>query len=389
MFELDDFVQPDIAITIDQIENDNYKASIRRPPKNRAYEVRFPSDITRDSIETRVVNLRAELTSRAKDYNQFLDPSKADLLSCDPEKTRPLWNFLASWGRDLHSELFNINKSGTSVAQLAKTIRQLPAGAQLLIDAPRLVIPWGLLYEGELPEGSNKEYVDILLQNFWGFRYQIELQPPQTSGDYDDNDFVNLVSYLDNSAVTRLTFSINKKSDTEYKTEQMKFFSELGNRFIFSQDLEVVPSINTCRDTAIKSMIERKEPHHLFYFFCHHTRGEGITLRYGSKEYKEQTRIMMDGDSDGVIKLKELKQLTQEQKLCTFKCPPLIFLNACDSGQLEMGDPSGFMEYFMNDLHSIGYIGTEANVPALFADNYGRRFVEEFFQGKTVGTILR
>jgi len=54
-----------------------------------------------------------------------------------------------------------------------------------------------------------------------------------------------------------------------------------------------------------------------------------------------------------------------------------------------MGDPSGFMEYFLNDLRSRGYIGTEANVPALFAGHFGKQFVEQLFTGKEVGTILR
>jgi hypothetical protein len=384
MSELDAFRQPDLTMTIDPAPN-GYVASVRRAPKNRTFTVAFPSKINFNSIQTQVVNLRSELTKWSRQYNNLLDSAKTDKLTCDHTAVRPLWDFLATSGRALYSEFFNIIKSGSAPARLAQTIKNLPEGSHLSIDSTDLVIPWGLLYDGELPAADDKNYLETLLQHFWGFRYEIELQPPYSGGDYDDNDFINLRPYLDNSAATRLTFSINEKSDEDYQTTQMTFFSGLGKLFSFSAD----PEVNYRRDDVIKSMMNRQEPHHLFYFFCHHAKGEGVTSQYGSIDFKERTRIMMEGERGGVIELQELKQLTRDQKLLNFEFPPLIFLNACDSGQLEMGDPSGFMEYFLNDLRSSDYIGTEANVPALFADKFGQDFVNQFFTGKSVGTILR
>jgi len=111
----------------------------------------------------------------------------------------------------------------------------------------------------------------------------------------------------------------------------MTYFCDLGNRFNFSADRTVVPEINHCRDDVLKSMMDRQEPHHLYYFFCHHTKGEGVTSQFGSVDFKARTRIMMDGELGGIIELQELKTLTRKKELRNFQFPPLIFLNACDS----------------------------------------------------------
>ncbi len=390
MSDFDKFTQPDLVIVIDMITNNNYKASIRQPTQTRPRDLPLTSDITFDKIAGDVVLLRAELTRWARKYDGFLDPNKNDGLSCAPELVRPLWEYLANWGRDMYMTLFNVQKSTSQLARLAEVIRGFKDDAQILIDAPRLVIPWGLLYDGELPAADDPRYVEKCLKHFWGFKYQLELQPPNTSGDEDDSSYINLSPYLDNTDNTRLTVSINQRSDLDYKTGQMEFFNTLGQRFRFSSNPAAPPSlaINNCRETVIKSMMKRQEPQHLLYFYCHQAKGEGVTSEYGSKDYKELTRLMMDGEKEGIIYLKELKKLTQDNAILNFKYPPLIFLNACDSGQLEMGDPSGFMEYFIKDLRSVDYVGTEANVPASFADAYGKGFVEQFLQAKSVGKIL-
>src|SRR5215213_11743244 len=112
MSELDAFKQPDLTMTIDRALNGNFVANVRRAPRNRTYPVEFPSDEKFKGIQTQIVTLRAELTARSKEYNNFLNPAKTDKLSCDLKAVRPLWEYTADPENPSQPALFIINKSG-------------------------------------------------------------------------------------------------------------------------------------------------------------------------------------------------------------------------------------------------------------------------------------
>src|SRR5690606_3850121 len=63
------------------------------------------------------------------------------------------------------------------------------------------------------------------------------------------------------------------------------------------------------------------------------------------------------------------------------------FINACESAQLSPLVYDGFVPYFMSK-GARGVIGTECEVPALFAVEWARRFFDRYMQGDPLGQIF-
>jgi hypothetical protein len=239
-------------------------------------------------------------------------------------------------------------------------------------------LPWAFFYDGELPDKADPHFFDVLFSCFWGIKYRLEVRPP-----YGPTNYITQPPVLGNTEQTRLMFAINQKSDEDYKTGQMDFFNNLDSQLKTLTDHgEITVMLNTSKEKVIESLASRAEPQHLYYFFCHHEKGDGQLMPLGFQNL-DPTQIMLHGLTEGVITLRELA----ESGIKPFRFPPVIFLNACQSGQHETGDPTSFMTFFIHNLHSWNYIGTAADVPAAFADKYGRQFVEKFLQALQVSEI--
>jgi hypothetical protein len=65
-----------------------------------------------------------------------------------------------------------------------------------------------------------------------------------------------------------------------------------------------------------------------------------------------------------------------------------LFERLRESSQTKIGDPVNFMVYFIERLKAYAFIGTEAQIPTLFADDFGKRFVEEYLRGEPLGKIM-
>ncbi|MFH8249946.1 CHAT domain-containing protein [Microbacterium sp. B2969] len=66
---------------------------------------------------------------------------------------------------------------------------------------------------------------------------------------------------------------------------------------------------------------------------------------------------------------------------------PLVFVNACESGELSPGFYDGFVPYFLAK-GARGVIGTESKVPARFASEWGMAFFDRLFSGEPLGEAV-
>ncbi|MGK3952826.1 CHAT domain-containing protein [Microbacterium sp. I2] len=66
---------------------------------------------------------------------------------------------------------------------------------------------------------------------------------------------------------------------------------------------------------------------------------------------------------------------------------PLVFLNACESGELTPAFYDGFVPYFLAK-GARGVIGTECKTPGLFASEWSKAFFDELFAGKALGEVV-
>jgi hypothetical protein len=380
MSSFDKFVQPDLTITIDHGEK-GFELGYRGPAMSKD-GIKVPKTVADNLVQNRMIVFRTELSNWAKSYDDLLVPNNTQRITCDPLKVREMWTYLAKQGRALYRLLFDLDdRTELNLVGLAGILKDLPEGSIVELDALAAPLPWSLLYEGDLPKDDDPAYLQKLIPQFWGLRYQLIAHPPWGSNN------INNKPYLSNNDGTRLTIAINKKSDEEYRTSQMSFFTAMKDKLNGPEgiDRQSLIALGTCKEHVIASLRTRQEPQHLYYFFCHHEKGDGEINIVGVADLFQQTQIIMEGEEQGVITLEELSTNSDIQP---FKFPPVIFLNACHSNQLKMGDPTSFMTYFIRRLGSWNFIGTEADIPAPFADAFGKIFVEKFLNGQTVGDIL-
>jgi hypothetical protein len=66
---------------------------------------------------------------------------------------------------------------------------------------------------------------------------------------------------------------------------------------------------------------------------------------------------------------------------------PLVFINACESGELRPEFYDGFIPYFMSK-GARGVIGTECQTPAIFATEWAMRFFPRFLSGEPLGELF-
>lgn len=348
------------------------------------WEVEHPSrTFNRAFFERELTQIRALMFEWSQSYDTYLADKETDPVTIRPDLIKHVWRELAIWGRRFYREMFDTKENrDPMLARVGQYLKDRLAGRRVMIDSAVGDVPWGLLYDEKVPEDLRDDYLPQLLSHFWHTKYKLELLP-----DYPADCF-EWAPELDNLEGTRLTVTINADTEEEYGTGQLPFFQGLARRLDASGTQAPPPlRLNNDKRQVIESILNRREPQHLLYFFCHHEKGDGTWTRRGYRDFND-TRMLVSGNSPTPEGSLSVKEMNDEEDIASFTSPPVVFLNACQSAQTDIGDPSGFMYYFVNTLKAYAFVGTEAEIPAAFADAFGRRFVEEFLRGQAIGRIL-
>jgi hypothetical protein len=338
--------------------------------------------ITSKYYETELVKIREKMTQWSKAYAGYLEKDD-NQLTCNPERIKEVWKELAQWGRDRYRELFDLEgRNSQDLIQWSEDLKLLK-GKRIVVDSAIGNIPWGLLYDAEVPESLEGDYVKELLEHFWVTSYQLEVLP-----NYPRSRFLWEPS-LKNEKNTRLTVTINKDIKGSYGVAQDTFFGGLAGRLgAVAKSAPSTLVVNYDKTELIKSITNREEPQHLIYFYCHHKKAGGDWTLRGYRNFDETKMIIRGEDPKNAEATLSIKEMRRNEHIKEFSSPPVVFFNACESSQTEIGDPSSFMQYFVNILRSYAFIGTEAEIPAGFADEFGRRFVSEFLNARSIGEIM-
>src|SRR5262249_926498 len=148
---------------------------------------------------------------------------------------------------------------------------------------------------------------------------------------------------LDNNQKTRLTVTINQDIKT-FASLQQTFFDGVAPHLDASITQPPFPlTLNHLKQEVIASMTSRQEPLHLIYFFCHHKKAGGTWTQRGYRDFSDTRMIIQGEDSGNSAATVSLKEMDDNEKIKGFESPPVVFLNACESAQVEIGDPTSFM----------------------------------------------
>jgi hypothetical protein len=342
--------------------------------------------LTAAVLNDRLPEIRKLLSEWADKYKRLLVDEKESKLKMGSDDLKDMWHALATWGWSTYNELFDVLARGNeNLVRMTEGIKgKAFEGWLLIINSHIGDIPWGLLYDQMPPDKKSPNFLEEVKKNFWGLKYQMQATPLS-----NPSNFPGLSKHiLDNEESTRLTVTINEKMDIEYQTNHKGFFDKLSNEFKLSPAVESSPMrLTPDKQKVIDSFHDRQEPQHLYYFYCHHTKADGIYTYRGYRNF-DRSKLIISGKDASDESVIGFTELFDDPAISAFQKPPVVFVNACESVQQDIGNPLGFLFIFAYKMAAYPFIGTEAPIPAAFADDFGRQFVERFLQGQSIGRSI-
>ncbi|MDQ4137735.1 MAG: CHAT domain-containing protein, partial [Actinomycetota bacterium] len=112
----------------------------------------------------------------------------------------------------------------------------------------------------------------------------------------------------------------------------------------------------------------------VLYLYCH---------AVASDRNPDDSHLVLSGDQK--VTLGELSVRAPTSDL--LGSAPLVFVNACESGDLSPNFYDGFVPYFLAK-GARGVIGTECKTPGFFASEWAKAFFDRFFTGEDLGTTV-
>jgi hypothetical protein len=282
-----------------------------------------------------------------------------------PSENQWALQVLARAGALLFNRIFHHHAGGTELSEAGNWLRdranEPDSRLKIQIVAKSFPVPWGLLYVGDVRTGATLDW-----EKFLGFRHVID-QLPRAK-------LKSVGRVIASRPHLAISVNINEGIDVEMKSplvkDQRTYWSSAAQ-----QHKRLRLTSRTTRAEVLQALGGMPEDDQIAYFYCHADSAAlgavsgpgGSYLVMSNKE-----RITLD---DLVVEAPKSVQLAGN---------PLVFINACESAQLSPVFYDGFVPYFMAK-GARGVVGTECNMPALFAAEWARRFFERFLHGESIG----
>jgi len=239
----------------------------------------------------------------------------------------------------------------------------------LRVTSDSFFAPWSLIYSDPL----DVDGTDARPEGFWGYRHLIEHVTSEGSLGYE---------LVVPDGKVEVGFQVDDRIDRVLGVPCLGPVVDQLDRY--RDDALVVHPRTTKRQLA-KSM--RPPPPDQVLFFCCHAVQEGDFTGFRIDEsYLKLSEQPADRPEHRITP----GDIGQWMDLDVFPHHPLVFLNACGSGQLNSIFYAGFGRTFLGRRAS-GVVGAQTELPAIFAGEFARRFFATFFEGGTqrsVGRVL-
>jgi hypothetical protein len=272
-------------------------------------------------------------------------------LNVGRKEARKGLSILKQAGVRLWSDIFD---SFDGLRPIRLQLRQLLDSADTLsilqIVSDDIFLPWQLIYMNDGREESNPDL-------FWGMHLQIE-QTLATGLGLRLNPArqpVEPITAYVNSGLPQATLNMHRQVLTNFRNKESELL----------EDLKKLDN----RSAAL-------------YFYCH--------AEYNSKD-AQQSWIELT-DRRARVTLGTLRDTTRvdpvSQAQIEFKSAPLVFLNACHSGEMDSALYQSFVGFMLRDKKAGGVVGTETQMPAYFATAVAVEFWARAQTGAPIGQIL-
>lgn len=271
---------------------------------------------------------------------------------------------LARAGARLFQQLFNHPGAGADVTRVGEWLRQQATDDKVRLTvqvvAHDVPVPWALLYLGPVAEGS-----ELSWDRFLGARHVIEQIPFQMSLSVPDQRILS-------SPILSVGVNANRDIDAQFGVtlvaDHLKHWTDLRDQRRTMSLLQ-----RSTRASVVAALGDAATADQIQYFYCHATskgkdgNPDGAVIQMG--RHDEVTLSDLNLDAPQTVQLES---------------HPLVFINACESGDLSPLFYAGFVPYFMAK-GARGVIGTECRTPALFAVRFAEAFFDRLLDGQSVG----
>jgi hypothetical protein len=223
----------------------------------------------------------------------------------------------------------------------------------LQIHASLYPLPWGLLYDRSDDGGEDlKTADDVDTEGFWGRRF--DLYRSVIGVDREPQRGVRRwVKPVIGAFVPR-------------GEEQREFLDGLRSQ---AADEMLVVQETSGTASELRTWVTSGDDSDLLYLFCHASPQKldttGSSLGFGD----EETEALQ-------AKLEELDRWWGSARPTN----PIVFLNACSSGQQDLIYGAPFVEFFTEKWEAQAFVGTDWPINPSFADVFGRQVLMELLE---------
>jgi hypothetical protein len=224
-------------------------------------------------------------------------------------------------------------------------------------------LPWGMLYLASADEYYDRDAVRA--ERFLGFRHVIEHILISTPS-------VPLSLEISTSPRVSVSCNVDRGIDQDFSisavADQLAYWEDL-QRSTSTTGTAVQVHVRSTAEEVRRALDDPATKDQIWYFYCHANDGSLLQTNKADASFlklSDQSRLVLSELYAG--------------RLTPLPGNPLILLNACGSATLSPLFYRGFLPYFMM-RGARGLVGTECDVPALFAAEWAQRFFEKFLAG--------
>lgn len=275
---------------------------------------------------------------------------------------------VAKAGYLLYHDLFYGPSADAQAREVGDQLRELSRRERLHIQivSDRFLLPWSVLY---LADTFDAEAIDI--ECFLGIKHIIE-QIPKQQTTYVLDQCIN--------SHPQVTVSLNINDDIDTQTKRPLVAGQMQYWQRWQQQGKTVYSVRRTVEEVYKALADGMLPDQILYFYCH---AAAESIMPGSDAVLP-ARLIFTGSNRLTLEDLTLFAPADKQPL---PHAPLVFINACESAELSPLFYTGFIPYFMQK-GARGVIGTECQIPTVFAAGWAARFFDLFLTGVPLGEVM-
>lgn len=309
--------------------------------------------ITPDELAKRIARIRAVLLTAVSDRQVALN------LDLPKDRTDHLLEALAFEGFRLYQAIFAGPAASAALRAVGKWLRDTLRAktTTLQVVSSGFPVPWALMYLTDRFDAAPLGW-----DNFIGMRHVVEQIPMTDIGAVPPAP--TIASTPDLGVRVLYHEGIDATMPSHPIAAQRAYWSSR----------RVALTEGTKADDLMRIALASSATDKVLYLYCH---------AVASPTDPDDSHLILSGDQS--VTLAELSVHAPIED--ALPAHPLVFINACESGDLSPNFYDGFVPYFLAK-GARGVIGTECKTPGLFASEWSKAFFDELFAGRSLGEVV-